>query len=138
MTGTMALLVANTADVVTLVGGTISDEVTSPTTCDVEYQLTNGGLEKYALTSGGFVTLGSWVIPTANAGNYEVRATLNSGSLTSGTTGSWLALSTTRTWVRQRIAIGSSSANLTIEVRRASDGLVMASKTVDLTASVTP
>lgn len=72
------------------------------------------------------------------AGDYEVRATLDSGSLTSGTTGSWLACSTTRTWVRQRTANGTSSAQLTIEIRRVSDSVVVGTGVWTLDATVEP
>jgi len=58
--------------------------------------------------------IGDWIDPKDEApGAYEVRATLNSGSLNSGTTGSWLALTSTRTWT----CSSTLEANLTVEIR---------------------
>lgn len=63
--------------------------------------------------------------------DYEVRATVNSGGVSSGSaaTGSWLAMTSSRTW--QRTSPGSPS--LTIEIRRVSDSVVVASATVTIT-----
>jgi len=54
-----------------------------------------------------------WIIPNGSASAlYEVRATLNSGSLdTSAGVDVWLAISEAREWATQ------SSANLTLEIR---------------------
>lgn len=77
-----------------------------------------------------------WVVPKNLAGgNYECRATLNSGSLGSGTTGSWLALSSTRTWAVATSSPGTQSANLTIEIRLASTGVVLTSATITLNST---
>lgn len=74
----------------------------------------------YRLESDGDVIVGAgsdqgdWVTPKASApGAYEVRATLNSGTLASGTTGTWQALTTTRSWT----CAFDGTANLTIEIR---------------------
>lgn len=83
---------------------------------------------------------GDWITPKAAAGAaYECRATLISGTLTSGTTGSWLALSTTRTWgVNSGSPPGKKVCTFTLEIRRASDGVVLdtATITVDATAEL--
>lgn len=80
--------------------------------------------------------LGDWVIPNGNASLYEVRATLNSGTLSSGTTGSWLALTSTRTWTVTRSVIGVSTANLTIEIRRIGGTTILATAPVDMTVDI--
>lgn len=90
-----------------------------------------GSGSSYALESDGDIIaavvgdVGDWITPKGKApGAYECRATLNSGSVATGTTGSWLALTSTRTWT-----VGvSGSANLTIEIRLGST--VLASGTV--------
>lgn len=87
--------------------------------------------------SESYPNLFQWKLQGA-AGDYEVRATLDSGTLTSGTTGSWLACSTTRTWVRTRTANGTSSAQLTIEIRRVSDSVVVGTGVWTLDATVEP
>ena len=68
--------------------------------------------------------------------SYECRATLNSGSaLSSGTVGSWLALSSTRSWTQSRSSsTGVTTSNLTIEIRDVATSTVLASVTVVLQA----
>ena len=90
----------------------------------VSYSLQSDG-EVHAST--GLIThKGDWITPKSRApGNYEVRATLSSGALSAGSTGTWLPLTTTRTW--SVTVVGS--ATLTIEIR---DG----SGTVKATGSV--
>ena len=56
-----------------------------------------------------YTTLETW-LAFGTAGNYECRATLDSGTLTSGTTGSWLALSSSREWKVERGSPGTASA----------------------------
>jgi hypothetical protein len=98
------------------------------------YSLENDGDIISSTTGGGPVNEGDWISPKAAApGDYEARATLNSGALTSGTAGSWLALTSTRTWVVERTSSGTNAANLTIEIRKGS-GAALASATIVLTA----
>jgi hypothetical protein len=79
--------------------------------------------------------IGDWISPKSAApSNYEVRATLNSGSLTSGTTDSWLALTSNRSWSLTRVVVGAADqVDLTIEIRKGS-GAVLATATVTLDA----
>jgi len=88
-------------------------------------------------TSGGTIDVGDWIIPKAAAGaNYEVRVTVNSGSLTSGTTGSWLSLGSTRSWTAYVLSGGGTvSANITVEIRRAGVGSALASATLTISAT---
>lgn len=64
----------------------------------------------------------------------ECRATVTSGSLSSGTTGTWLALSADRTWQVNRFTDGSKNCVFTLEIRRASDGTVLATASISITA----
>ena len=124
-------------DVVAITSQTITDSQLDPTPAVVSYQLQSDG--NVEATSGGFPSaLGDWVTPTASAGAaYEARATIVSGSLTSGTAGSWLPLSSNRTWSLTRSVIGFSTTVLTIEIRRAADGVVLTTATITLEANVT-
>lgn len=80
---------------------------------------------------------GDWIVPKSAApGLYEVRATVTAGALSSGTTGTWLALTTTRTWSVQRTTNGTSSCTMTIEIRN-NGGAVLGSCTVQMTAART-
>jgi hypothetical protein len=100
------------------------------------YSLTSTG--KVTETIGvGSTTIGDWILPNGAAGaNYECRATVNSGAVTTGTTGTWLALSSTRAWTCQQFSVGAAEANLTIEIRSAITTQVLASATVALSAVV--
>lgn len=102
------------------------------------YTLESDGDVISATTSGGSVDEGDWIDPKASApSDYEVQATLNAGTLTSGTTGSWLALTSNRSWSLQQITIGQATqVDLTIEIRKGS-GATLASATVTLDAERT-
>lgn len=104
----------------------------SPGTAFAGYKLTTAG--KVQTSAGSYADVEDWITPTSAAsGSYEARATLNSGTLTSGTTGSWLALSSTREWTVEA-SVGMADASLTIEIRRGST--VLDSATVTLSAQV--
>lgn len=102
------------------------------------YTLESDGDVVTATTPGGSVDAGDWIDPKASApSDYEVRATLNSGTLTSGTTGSWLALTSNRSWTLTRVVIGAATqVDLTIEIRKGS-GATLASASVTLDAERT-
>jgi len=142
VTGILAALVGaagGNGDLVQLEGATELTLELSPATAGAGYRLTSGGLEQSGVGSANLVsysTIADWVTPTSNANLYEVRATLTSGSLSSGTTGSWLALTSTRTWEVAQTGLGSQSATLDVEVRLASSGVVKATGLVSLTAEV--
>ena len=117
---------------------TVTDITVSPTNASAQFQLqSDGDVARITVTTGGggTVDVGDWITPISAAGaNYEVRATVNSGSLTSGTTGSWLALSSTRTWTLTQTTVASSACELLIEIRNTSTTIVMDSSTVTLQA----
>jgi hypothetical protein len=105
------------------------------------YTLESDGDVMSATTGGGSVDEGDWIDPKASApSDYEVQATLNAGLLTIGSsaTGSWLALTSNRSWsVTQIVNSGSSNAaDLTIEIRKGS-GATLATASVTLEAERT-
>jgi hypothetical protein len=72
----------------------------------------------FSLNSDGTTTedtggAGRWIINGA-PGNYEVLCTVTSGSLNSGTTGSYLSLGSTQQWV-----IHGSAATIRLQIRDA-------------------
>lgn len=101
------------------------------------YTLESDGDVISATTPGGSVDEGDWIDPKASApSDYEVKATLNSGTLNGGSsaTGSWLALTSNRSWGVTQIVVGvADTGDLTIEIRRGS-GAVLASANVTLDA----
>lgn len=78
--------------------------------------------------------LEQWVTPTARAIDYEAKVTLVSGTLTGGTTGSWLPLSSDRSWYTHANAGGYKTCTFTVEIRRAGVGTVLDSATITVTA----
>lgn len=117
----------------------LTDLTTDPTSCSVSYQLTSAGVANAITTSSGTGAIENWVTPTGAAGaNYEARVTVNSGTLTSGTTGTWTALSSTQTWNVTRSTVGTKACNITVEIRLTSSGTVLDSATIDLSANVDP
>lgn len=99
-----------------------------------EYVLDSNGDALQVTTSGGTVPIaGEWLVSGA-AADFEVMATVNSGSLTTGTTGSWESLSVTQSWTKEQAVAGSSTVNFTVQIRRAADGAVLDSADIDMTA----
>lgn len=89
----------------------------------------------YKYFNGTPVVTSSWLTPATNMGDYEIRATLNSGTTPDvGTIGTWEALSTTREWTLT--SAGSSvSCELFIEIRWTGNNVVQDSATYTLTAT---
>lgn len=116
---------------------TVTSVANSPGTANAGYRLGNDG-NIYSETGSGFFDGGTdWINPTSAAGSaYEVRALIVSGSVSSGTIGSWQALSSNWEWIVSRSTIGTSTAVLTIEIRLASDGSVLDSATITIEATV--
>lgn len=95
---------------------------------------TSGAAEQHLGPS--YSTIESW-LPFGTPGDYECRATLNSGTLSAGTTGSWLALSSSREWNCVQSIVGTNAATITVEIRVSATGVVLDSATIDLTAERT-
>lgn len=97
------------------------------------YELTSAGAEQNNNT-GTLTTYNTWLLSGVASG-YEVRATVNSGSLSSGSgAGSWLALSATRSWTVTSGAFRACS--LLIEVRDKNSLAVLDSATVNLEVDI--
>ena len=106
------------------------------------YMLDNAGVERYEtetqLSPDYDEILGDWVTPTSNAGNYECRMTQNSGDTLTNSSGlgSWLALTSTRSWEYSVTDVeGTKSGNFTIEIRPAGGGSVLDSATFNIQGS---
>lgn len=96
--------------------------------------------DELALGTGGDYA-NEWTSPVTDGfgADFEARATTTSGTPGTGTTGTWLALSSDRVWSRSRNAgtPGTTEWIITVEIRRTSDQVVVDSASIDLTASVT-
>lgn len=92
--------------------------------------LNSVGTSDYAgsISTGGLpVGIGNWLVGGVGAG-YEVRTTVTGDAPTSGSaTGSWVSLGSNQLWTWQQIGNGIRSAACVTEIRRTSDGAVVAS-----------
>lgn len=108
----------------------VTDTQVSPTDATATWTLNSTG----TISSGG-----RWCNKTPPSGKYEVRATTLSGTLTSGTVGSWTSLNTNQSWTVSRIVnvAGVNQWVGTIEIRDAVSLVVQDSTQLTLTAEVT-
>ena len=114
----------------------VTDTRIDPLDATAGIQLENDG-DTVEIRPAGNLDIDDWITPKSQAGNaYEARVTVNTGTLSSGTSGSWLALDITRSWTVTQTVVGTKTANITLEIRKASTGVVMATKTFNLTATV--
>ena len=106
----------------------------------VTFNVNSNGSVEVATFGSGIIDSYNWITPTTGSTTYFVRATLNSGSLSSSSgTGTWLALTSDRNWAVQKLenSTGSQTANLTIAISSNSSGTnIVASATISLEATV--
>jgi hypothetical protein len=133
MSGVGMMSLGSSMDTVKISGVTVADQ-NNP--ASATYQLASTGIVNSITNISGTVALGSWVVPNSSASKYESFATLNSGTLSSGTTGTWQALSSSRSWVKTRPSVpaGVSNVNLTITIRDAATGTNITSAIILLQA----
>lgn len=135
---TNAFFGMNINGIVQLQNASIDDITTLPTNASASYSLTALGVANETTVTGGTVQIGNnWLTGSTNGSAYEVFATLTSGTLSTGTTGSWLSLSTNRTWSRASTG-GLQSATLTIQIRDVATLTVQATATISLSATANP
>lgn len=87
------------------------------------FSLVNDGT--FAIGDGSGPATGSWVTPNAFASYYQVQVDVTSGSFSSGTTGSYLDLSSTRTWTKT----SAGTVTFTVTIREKATGLVRSTQT---------
>jgi hypothetical protein len=98
------------------------------------YRINTNGFV-YQVVNGVDTSLGQWVTPSSAGGNYEVFATVTSGSVSSGTTGSWVATSGSPLWTRVAAISGTiNTVVLSMQVRAVSTTTVLDTWTVTLEA----
>lgn len=101
------------------------------------YTLTStGDVQKYT-SLNGTEDIGDWINPKSGApGSYECRADVVFGTVTGASTGAWLALTSSRSWVLDNTEPGVTSARLTVSIRLG--GSTLTTATVNLSARVFP
>lgn len=81
-----------------------------------------------------------WLNPNPQAttltDDYEILATVVSGTLSSGTAGSWLNLGTTRSWTRNRSLVGTTSCTVNFKIRLVGSGTNLCDVNITLSATV--
>lgn len=113
-----------------------SETTTDGSTCFLEYTLSSAGgasINKNSLTH----LLANWIEPGSSGvgAEYDAYVSITSGSLTSGTVGSWVNLGTSKTWRLERSTDGTSSVAFTVSIRRAGKAGTLASCSVTLSAT---
>lgn len=79
---------------------------------------------------------GTWMVRGVNS-DFQVRVTKTSGTATpSGTLGSWLSLTSDRSWTLQKYGTGSSTCTILVEIRSSSTSEVLTSKSITLEATI--
>lgn len=123
-----------TAVVISISDTAVSDITGGASSANAEYRLGADG-KVYTRTGGGsYTNIETWCTPTAQASNYEVYVTVTTGSLSSGTSGSWLALSSDRTWTRTANIGSNQLCIFTAQIRRIGSTTVIDSATITLEA----
>lgn len=136
------LLASADMSAVTLTSTTVDDITVSPSDCTAGFRMGADG-KKYATNGAGGGTYAEVVgvewVRGGSPSDFEMFATVTSGSLTSGTTGSWIDGSSNRDWtaVRTNDAAGTDTAIFTLDVRRKGTSHNLASATITLNAQVT-
>lgn len=103
------------------------------------YRLNSSGVAQELVGAGSYSTLETW-LTTGDVSLFEARVTVTSGVLSSGTTGTWIALSTSPEWYIQDADAGplSASCTFTVEIRHAASGQVLDSATITLNSDYQP
>lgn len=137
MSGILAVLLGNSPGaLITISNQNITDATGGARNATAGYRLTSGG-QAQSQINATFTTLEQWCTPTIEASNYEVLVTVTSGSLSTGTAGSWLALSSNQTWTRTAVIGTSNTCVFTAEIRRVGTATVLDSATITLEADAT-
>lgn len=109
---------------------------TAPTAATATYRLDNDGNISTTFGPSAIAVRGTWATPppVTNPGDFECRATLLTGSVT-GTFGTWQGLDTSRSWsLSSGGGPSATSGSMTLEIRRASDLVVLDTNTITFTA----
>ncbi len=107
----------------------------SPANSTQTYRLNSNG-KVFDVKNGSASFIEDWVTPNSAASGYEAFVTVTSGTLSSGTSGAWVALSSTRDWSVTRTGIGINACTFTVDIRKVGTSTVLDSATIDLTAEV--
>lgn len=88
----------------------------------------------YEFINGTSTALYQWVTPTSVVGDYEIYATLSSGTLNTGTVGSWIPASDNEIWVKTQSITGTGITELVMDVRKIGTATILDTWSVQLEA----
>lgn len=122
---------------VELDGGSIGSFTLSPDDSSITLSISPDGTLKQSQNFAASTSFETWLL-SGSASAWDVRATLLSGALSSGTTGVWANCGGTSAWTVQRTSnvVGSNTATIRLELRPAGGGAVAAAGDYTLTATV--
>lgn len=135
----MALLGTGGGPVYRLDTDVYIDNAISPTDASTTLNINSDGTVVATGANTGTLASYNWITPTTGSTTYYVRATLTSGTFTSGTTGTWLALSSNRSWNTAYTSDtpGNKATTATFEIATDSGGTnVVVSASISLEAIV--
>ena len=98
-----------------------------------QYELTAFGDVRATVETNLLTDQGDWITPKVDMALYSARLTILSGAVTSGAVGTWLNLSSTRTWTLDSGA-GEADASWLMEIRLDSTGHIEDSATLTVHA----
>lgn len=119
---------------ITLADQTVQHITGGGSAANAEYRLGSDGVAYTRTGTGSYTSVGNWCTPTSLAGDFEVLATPTTGTPSSGTTGSWLALSSTQTWAVSASIGANKFCIMTVEVRRVGTTTTLDTATITLEA----
>lgn len=116
---------------------TYSSLAISPADSSIAAVFSNLGVMQISQNGGGSVTQYTWQGGGA-ASDYDIMATVTSGSVTGSPTGSWLNLASSQSWAVTRTSniAGTTSAVISVQIRNATTLAVLATGTLNLDAVV--
>lgn len=133
----MALLGAEASVTIFITDQSVTDFTGASRSASTGYRLTSAGLAQTQSGLGAYTTVETWCTPTSEAINYEVLVTVTAGALSSGTSGTWVPLSSTQTWTRTASIGLSSLCTFTVQIRRTGTSTVLDTATITLEADAT-
>lgn len=137
MSGVGMMMLGSGGDLVKISNAAISS-VNSGGNASAAYRISNTGSIDSVRSPEGTTSLGSWVVPTTSASKYEAMATVTSGSLSLGTTGSFINCAASPMWTRNATVVGTFTAVITVDIRLIGTTTVLTTASITLTAERQP
>ena len=110
----------------------------SPADATISYNINTSGTVTQGVNGGAPTTIQTW-LAAGSSSDYCVRADIASGSVTSGTIGSWLQLSSGRAWTKSRTSnlVGTETVTLVLTLGLWNGGSPVTIDTASITLNAT-